>query len=478
MKTPEYDQTRLLGLIAGVLEGDLDETGRGSLDSLLKASPAARRFYREHMELHARLHLDYAVGQATAFMPGSASTRRVSRFSIRNVAIVAAAACLTLLAAITWPPQDEAVPFATLQESRAARWESSDLPTSPGSRLAGGTLRLAEGLVTIRFDSGAELQLEAPAELTLLDAMRCTLTSGNVVADVPDSAKGFRIDTPTTAIIDFGTRFSVIADASTGRTHTRVFEGLVEVENPASGEKVSLTRGQTSTSGAAGLFKVKNGMQPEMWPASIGPVTRGTEWIQMGTSKDAYIGRAFEQRAEVHRSESLLLLKNGDVHRKAYLGFDLGGIEANRVADAELTLHFAPTGWGLASLVPDSTFSVYGLLTEEAWDEKTLTEENAPANTWRSDGLMDGVEGDPKLVDSMVRRLGSFQVKQGVQQGHFAIQHKSLTAFLRERAGGEATLVIVRDTVETETNGLVHGFASRRHPTLRPPTLAIRLETP
>ena len=40
--------------------------------------------------------------------------------------------------------------------------------------------------------------------------------------------------------------------------------------------------------------------------------------------------------------------------------------------------------WGLASLVPDATFSVYELLTDQPWDEQSLDEKNAPANQWCS----------------------------------------------------------------------------------------------
>jgi hypothetical protein len=165
-------------------------------------------------------------------------------------------------------------------------------------------------------------------------------------------------------------------------------------------------------------------------------------------------------------SETLLLAKNGTVPRKSYLGFDLAGIHPERIADAELTLHFSLTGWGLASLVPDSIFSVYGLLDDQPWDEQLLDEGNAPANTGRNRGV---------LLDSEVRKLGSFLIEQGVQRGQFGIQCESLAAFLREHAGSTVTLIVVRDTRETEINGFVHGFASRRYPTLTAPTLAIRL---
>ena len=466
MNNSDFDKQQLLALISEVLEGSLDDAGRASLNAMLKASPGARRSYREHMELHARLHLDYAGGRAAESMPGSGVRRRRSRFSGGHLAVVTAAACFALLAVIAWPRQPDANEFATLENARAARWESSDLPTTEGSRLGKGTLRLAEGMVTLRFDSGAEVTLEAPVELTLDDAMHCTLTTGIAVADVPDSAIGFRIATPSANVVDYGTRFSVIVDGATGETHTQVYEGLVEVEHPSSGEVVALRAGQLNSTNETELGETLNGAKKPYWPTTIGPAMRGPEWSLLETSKDAYIGRAYIGVSEVHRSETLLLVKGSDPYRKSYLGFDLPGIDPERIADAELMLHFAPTGWGLASLVPDSTFSVYGLLADKPWDEQSLDIKNAPANPGRY---------RPGLLDSEVRKLGSFLVEQGVQRGQFGIQGESLAAFLRERAGSEITLIVVRDTGEFETNGLVHGFASRRHPTLSAPTLAIRV---
>ena len=92
--------------------------------------------------------------------------------------------------------------------------------------------------------------------------------------------------------------------------------------------------------------------------------------------------------------------------------------------------------------------------------------ENAPAN------LMGG--GD-KLISDEVDKLGSFVIKQGVQRGIFGIDGEKLTSFLRGHAGSVLTLVVVRDTAEIDDGGLVHGFASRRHPSLPAPTLSIQL---
>lgn len=464
MKDSGFNTDILLKLISGVLEGGLDDADRTTLNTLLKEKPEARRIYRGHMELHTRLHLDYTETQLPAHMPGAAERPPKTRFPVRWTIAAAMAASIAILATFLWQRPQEPGPFATLENVRGARWDSGDLSTAQGSRIGRGTLRLSEGLATIRFDSGAELTIEAPAEVHLSDAMLCTLTKGTAVANVPESAIGFRIVTPSAEVVDYGTRFAVAVDPASGRTRTQVYEGLVKVENRTSGVITSLYGGQDG---------IVEGDSVEI--ETIGPPARSADWIVLENHKDAYIGRAYLQKAgsppvETHRSDTLLLVKNGTVHRKAYLGYDLAHIDPDRIAEAELMLHFAPTGWGVASVVPDATFSVYGLLTDKPWDESSLNEREAPANKTR--------RAKTWLEENKARKLGSFQVGQGVQSGIFGISGDTLATYLREHAGSTITLIVVRDTPELETNGLVHGFASRRHPVLRPPTLAIRLSEP
>jgi hypothetical protein len=122
-------------------------------------------------------------------------------------------------------------------------------------------------------------------------------------------------------------------------------------------------------------------------------------------------------------------------------------------------LHFAPTGWGLASHVPDAEFNVYGFFGAlPEWDESILHGQ---------------FPGEPDII-----HLGSFTVPQGVQKGRFQVRSDALVDLLREHSGSEITLKVVRETRETESGGLIHGFASRRHPFLPAPTLAIRHANP
>jgi len=469
MKSPDYDRNRLLALLGEAMDGTLDETATAALNDLLASSAAARQVYREQMHLHARLHLEYSRSRASKFMPGiePAIDARPARGAAKHwkFATLAAAAAIALLAVAVWPKAGPANGFATLESERAARWAGSDLPTSTGARLGNGTLILTDGLATIRFDSGAVISLEAPATLDLIDAMTCRLHTGTAVANVPESAIGFRIDTPSASVVDYGTRFAVSVEPETGGTLTQVFDGMVKVKQPTTGNVVELRTGQRSKVSGQDMEPPTEGIWERVFPHPAGLSSRGPDWTRLVAYQDDFVGPSL-----VTDSDILLYVKNGEpgFHRKAYLGFDLAGLGSEQIREAELILHLAPTGLGLASHVADSTFRVYGLLDPDAtWSEGHLGQRNAPANI-RDSGA--------ELIEGQALPLGTFQVDQGIQHGRVALMGDTLADFLRERAGSQVTLVVVRETPELEKNGLIHGFASRRHPMLPGPYLSIRTE--
>ncbi|MFT5469152.1 MAG: ferric-dicitrate binding protein FerR (iron transport regulator) [Verrucomicrobiales bacterium] len=445
-----------LDLLHAYLNGNLTPEELEALNQLLRRDAEAQETLRtlatvdaKWQQLLARSPESQAEA-ATEFdsHPSGRDSRKRSKMSRTWMAI--AAALIAMLTLIFWPRHPTDQTFATLEQGRAALWESGDLSTENGSRLGKGTLRLAEGLATLRFDSGAEVILEAPAELILVDAMNCELNSGTVVSDIPKSAQGFRIKTPSADVVDYGTRFAVSVYEGTGETHTQVIEGRVQVEYARSDEVIELKTGQQNTVVGESFGEATDGADQEHRTIPVIPIDHGPGWILLETAKDAYTGRVAG-----HESDVLLYLKTGGPRRTAYLGFDLGDIDREDIAEAELLLFFAPTGWGLASHVPDATFSIYGLVGE--------------IPLWKESILHGQFPGQPA-----VERLGSFTIPQGVQRGSFRVHSDALVAFLRGHAASEITLKVVRDTEESEGGGLVHGFASRRHPILPAPTLAIR----
>lgn len=468
----ETERDELLELAHGYVEQSLTPEQTARLESLLAESETARRCFVDFTHDHAALHWEQVPGDATG-------REELADFRPRRIPTLpqtlAAAAVISLLALVLVKPAPQEDSFATMAATAAARWESGNLPTMDGARLGVGTLKLVRGLATIEFDSGAEVILEAPAQLELVDAMNCVLTLGTAVAEVSKGAEGFTIRTPTANVIDHGTRFAVNVNPQSGATQTQVFDGLVEVELPSTGESIALKGGQRNFVAGEGLGIVSESLEEDTWAPTPVPRPRSNgNWIDLTThdpgADDAYV---WGGEPNDHVSEDLLLLKNSKdregPHRKAYLRFNLDPVGDREVQQAELSLRFVPTGWGLASHLTDSVFEVYGITADEfdAWSHPSMTWQSAPAND-----LSDGVS----LLPGTATLLGRFELPQGIQSGSFGIRGEKLTSFLNRDRNRLATLVVVRTTVENRAGGLVHAFASARHSYLPAPTLSVKLK--
>jgi hypothetical protein len=470
----ESETDHLLELAHGYIEGRLSADQNAELEALLEGGREARRVYLDFLHDHASLHWD-RVGSG-----GDSGVEEFPEFRARRLPTLwqglAAAALVSLLAlvATTRPSAPRDASFAEMKRTESARWGSVTLPTAEGSRLGPGRLELLRGLATLSFDSGAELILEAPAAIVLVDGMHCVLEGGTAVAEVGETAKGFAITTPGAKVIDHGTRFAVNVDPASGATQTQVFEGLVEVELPDSRERIELRGGQRNLVAGTSLGGASEGPEEGVWSRPEAPTTpreRGTLALTTADEGGAD-GYAWGGRPTVHVSDSLLLVKNGlgeaAPHRKVWLRFPLADVPPGSIEGARLELRFTPTGWGLASHLEDSEFIVYGVVDDEldAWAPESLSWEDAPAN--------DPATGDG-LLPEKVRELGRFTVPRGVQNGGFGIRGEALRDFLNADENRRATLVVVRRTCEVLGGGLVHGIASSRHASLPPPTLELRL---
>ena len=150
--------------------------------------------------------------------------------------------------------------------------------------------------------------------------------------------------------------------------------------------------------------------------------------------------------------------------RRAFLTFDLSAVRASDLKEAELVLDPEPSGLGFSAMVPDSNFSVYGVTDEslDTWSETGLRWENMPACD------------DAGINPAQVRKLADFTIARGAAGAPLTVRGEGLVPFLRSDTNGLVTLVIVRTTGESDTSGLVHAFASKEHPSARPPTLRVR----
>ncbi len=120
----------------------------------------------------------------------------------------------TALARLIWASDD-------------ARWDLSDQPPTPSTIVYDTPFHLTAGAIRMQFDNGAQVTLEAPAQMYPLDDNTVRLLHGKLAAECPRTARGFTVATQDGKIIDLGTQFGVIADHR--YTDVHVFLGEVEL---------------------------------------------------------------------------------------------------------------------------------------------------------------------------------------------------------------------------------------------------------
>lgn len=126
-----------------------------------------------------------------------------------------------------------------LLDTEDAVWEDEELgdDIAYGTRFAAGKqLWLKSGIARIRFECGAGVVLEGPAQIKLNSSMNAKLNYGKLAAYVPDEAHGFTVDTPKMEIVDQGTRFGTVVDPF-GKAEVHVFEGEVDIKPKARTEQ-------------------------------------------------------------------------------------------------------------------------------------------------------------------------------------------------------------------------------------------------
>lgn len=465
-------RSRFHELIEKAREAGLSDAEAPELDALATEHPGLLESLAESLVIDAELRHDARLLRDLDADPSRVgmTSRRILPF-----ALLVTAACALLGVFLVQRPPSATVPIATLVKASACKWAASTLPTAEGSRVGPGTYELVEGLATLRFDSGAEVVLEAPATLELIDSMTCRLLRGTLVSDVPPSAIGFVVDTKRARIVDYGTRFGVSASAD-GDYMVQVLEGLVEVEDHGESTPHKLGAGQNLD---RGLLKQKLNPQaapaePNRWrPDRI--VNDGDGWQILSTGygrgKDAYVESSASARN--YGKEAYFRVKRSSIqahlNRLGYLAFDLGAFKGRGFENAELSLAIEPSDLGFATLVPDSRFVAYGLTDESGdhWSETEIKGSNAPA--YAPNGPAPHLPAAGRTV-----LLGGFGIAQGVTRGSCTLSGEALVGFLNADTNGLATIIVCRDTDETAKGGLVHAFATKENGSNTPPLLRLK----
>lgn len=455
----DEEEEFILDCIEKQVENTISDDEAKKLEQLILDDEESCTFYNDILAQHAAIKDSGPIK-----VQDIEEEKKNAMLIFYKVSLVAAAMFIVFLGVslIQMKSKDKALSIASISKTENCKWLNSSLPTSVGSKLTSGKLSLESGLATITFTSGAEIVLEAPASIELVDEMHCKILDGTVLAKVPESAHGFTIDTPTASTIDHGTEFLVSYNAKSEQSLIEVLEGEVEVR-PA--DLADSKRLLTGDSALVKKSKIEESKPVEGMPRTEPVIQSNSVLIstESGEGDDAYI---VQSKDKGHSSDILIMVKNSETKhkRKGYLKFDLKN-QSSDYDSVALHLEIQPSGYGFSSLVPDSSFTVYGLKDDslDNWTRSSLNWENAPANT-----------DDNGVEESKLVKLGTFEIKRGVYSGIVTLESKELTDFIKSDSNKTTTLIIVRNTGEYSTHGLVHAFASKRHPTAMAPTLEFK----
>jgi len=422
-------------LILGYLDDCLSASQFDSLQTLLRENKDARSFLLDLGTIDTKLDdFGLSVDQET----GAPQT---IPFSWRECAWAATACLLVLFLCASGYLLFSEPKIATIQSCEDASWES-DLPTTPGSELTSGSLKLRTGLASIQFRSGANLILEGPAEIELISTMKTRLVSGMAMVEVPESAIGFVLETPDGYAIDYGTRFAVAVDPIKNLSSFEVIDGEIGVHHPISGAEVRLVDNQTISieKGIVSLLKDSEG-EKKIYDSEV------KKRVFAGRNSTSVIRN---NQRDIYLSDDVLLVKSSDIlpsfDRRALLEFDISTVDSTQYKKIRLSLNLVPAN-GLRSHLPEENiFAVYGI--RESW-EADLTWSKAPQ-----------IE--------QAEKLGTFSIPRSKQFGNYGIETDALKKFLQS---GHSKLLIVRETFETRGSGMIHAFANYNHPHFAPPVL-------
>jgi len=368
---------------------------------------------------------------------------------------LAAAAAIAVLSALTFTIAAQKRIVGTLVSSENAAWESA-LPTVEGAQLSRGSLRLSTGIATIRFTSGVDLTLEAPARVFLKGSKRASLDFGTVIVKAGGD-EDFMLEAGSGQVVLREGECIASVDRMDETQTFEVISGAAFVSHDVSREAVKLEKGE-----AAVLLKER--IDSTEMISSVRPVEQFERGLRI-PSEDR--SATFIRNNNPHkwtRPEFLSLktsLSGNGFDQYSIVAFDLSEIVAEEIDAVTLRLNLVPSGIGLASRLPQvNRFAVYGLV-------------NPAKENWSSS---DKWEGAPSSSDGKL--VGEFEIPRSQQAGTIEIGGAPFLSFVKEHAGASVSFILTRETANTEGegHGLTHAMASKTHPEAAGPILEISLK--
>lgn len=286
--------------------GLLSDQEAQRLNELLHDNPAAQRLFLEVTSIYARLQWEFAGtkgrdSQTDVFQLPLPEVPQPIFFWGRWRKTILAASLFVIcsiigLLAFSWTPRTANV--ALLKNTAHAVWRTGFAPA--GNSLPAGRVCLDEGLAEIEFGCGAVAVLNAPVDVELLQVDKVFLHSGQMLVRVPHDgrAAGFRVETPSSQLVDLGTEFGVEVQGG-GASLLQVYEGEVLATTKAKADSSNPRRVLEGQAVRLGSDLHETEFWPERFvrelPGPKDPMGRGKKPYNVSRFDSIYIVPAIEK---------------------------------------------------------------------------------------------------------------------------------------------------------------------------------------
>ena len=249
----ENHEKRLDELISALLEQSITESQFAELNEFLRNDPSARKHYLSLQMVEAGLREKYmlaskVLGLPTQNLPAPITNTFFDSKLTKAVVALAALVAIVISGASIWEQltrpvskqglvqqSPERQPKQILLDAALARvtnldeavWESPDIEI--GSLLNAEEYELKFGHAEITFDSGSVVTIVNHCKFRIINANRLRVKFGQLIADVPEQAVGFQVETPSGVVTDLSTTFGVNVKQD-GDSDVHVLKGLVEAK--------------------------------------------------------------------------------------------------------------------------------------------------------------------------------------------------------------------------------------------------------
>lgn len=293
----------LEALMHRYLDGSITAGDMATLNARLRDEAAVRREFADLLNLDSAIAAMAAGWEAetAGLHEVKSASHKVLRIPVAALRLAAAACVVFVVLGAWWFSTRQ--PFATVASGVGIE------SLSNGAKLRGEKHDLKAGSVELITARGARVVIEAPAEFRFESTQRLRLSRGRLAADVPSSAKGFTVVTPSGDAVDLGTRFGVdVPEHNAAEIH--VFQGEVIAQSSGGGRRQSVRGGEA--------FALQNG-------AGATRDLRSAAFIRPDEIAALHAGLASGQRA---RSEAALAGLRRDPALIALLDFESDDLAA------------------------------------------------------------------------------------------------------------------------------------------------------